>query len=31
MEWNKIWDKLICYGAAALGGIAGALAAGIRF
>lgn len=24
MEWNKIWDKLICYGAAALGGIAGA-------
>ncbi|MBP3649829.1 MAG: phage holin family protein [Clostridia bacterium] len=24
MEWNKIWDKLICYGAAAAGGIAGA-------
>ena len=24
MEWNKIWDKLICYGAAAAGAIAGA-------
>ena len=24
MEWDRIWDKLICFGAAALGGIAGA-------
>ena len=24
MEWEKVWDKLICFGAAAVGGIAGA-------
>lgn len=24
MEWNRIWDKLICFGAAVGGGIAGA-------